>query len=148
MVLLFQAGDELYAVDTDCVEQVTPRLPFRRLPGAARGVVGLLDFRGEVLPVIDAVQMLADRSSSSSYSSRLILCKMAGNARLALLAESVLEAIEVPEEDLAEPGVASEDIPALGQVFHHDERLVQLMRVEELLTPEVRNSLGMEADAR
>jgi chemotaxis signal transduction protein len=51
--LLLQAGDVLCAVPVSQVRRIARALPVHPLPGAAAALLGLAEFSGEPLPVLD-----------------------------------------------------------------------------------------------
>lgn len=52
-VLAFLLAGGNYALDVAAVERVLPALEFRPLPNAPRGVAGVFDLAGRLVPVID-----------------------------------------------------------------------------------------------
>lgn len=49
----FIVGDVSYAVPTSCVREITTPAVVTELPHLPRGVIGVFDHRGQVVPVID-----------------------------------------------------------------------------------------------
>lgn len=49
----FIVGDVSYAVPTSCVREITTPAAVTELPHLPRGVIGVFDHRGQVVPVID-----------------------------------------------------------------------------------------------
>jgi purine-binding chemotaxis protein CheW len=49
----FIVGDVAYAVPTACVREITTPAPFTELPHLPRGVIGVFEHRGQVVPIID-----------------------------------------------------------------------------------------------
>lgn len=49
----FVVGDVAYAVPTSCVREITTPHPVTELPHLPRGVIGVFEHRGQVVPVID-----------------------------------------------------------------------------------------------
>jgi len=49
----FVVGDVAYAVPTACVREITTPAPFTELPHLPRGVIGVFEHRGQVVPIID-----------------------------------------------------------------------------------------------
>lgn len=56
--LLLPVGEDLYAVGLERVRIVVERPEVARLPGAAPAVLGVVNVRGEVLPVLDTAKAL------------------------------------------------------------------------------------------
>jgi purine-binding chemotaxis protein CheW len=49
----FVVGEVAYAVPTSCVREITTPASFTELPHLPRGVIGVFEHRGQVVPIID-----------------------------------------------------------------------------------------------
>ena len=59
--LLFSLGNDRYGLDTRRVVRVLPQLELKEIPQAPGWVAGLMNYRGQPVPVID-LAMLAHRA--------------------------------------------------------------------------------------
>lgn len=93
--LAFTIGEEEFALPLDAVEEVV-RVPEKLtpLPKAPAFVEGVMNFRGEVLPVIDQGRRFQDRASSGS--TRRIVVARTGNLRAGFIVDGVREVLRVP----------------------------------------------------
>ncbi len=73
LLLTFTVAGEPYALDVASVVELVPRVPLRAVPHAPAYLVGLLEYRGEVVPVIDLGLLLASTPSGERLSTRIIL---------------------------------------------------------------------------
>jgi len=65
-LLLFELQRESYAMCLDAVAGLFEAGPLRKVPGAPRGVLGLAEWRGRLLTVIDLPMLVGDRPCSRS----------------------------------------------------------------------------------
>jgi len=56
--LLLPVGEDWYALELDAVREVVPRPVVTPVPRAPAGVLGVLNLRGEVVPVLDTARLL------------------------------------------------------------------------------------------
>jgi purine-binding chemotaxis protein CheW len=56
--LLLPLGAELYALELTTVREVVPAPVITPLPGAAPALLGVINLRGEVVPVFDTARLL------------------------------------------------------------------------------------------
>lgn len=138
-ILRFQAGGQSFAVDTRRVVEVTPWVNLRPVPHAPSYLLGLVNFRGKVLPVIDLGSLLGSTPSRQRLSTRIIIVDTGGNdaehSLLGLLAERVCEIRKTSEEGASSRPLALPDAPYLGPVLEIEGELVQFLLVEHI-TPE------------
>jgi chemotaxis-related protein WspB len=90
LVLLLRVGDRRYALDARDVVEVVPGVPLAPAPDAPPGVVGLLQHRDGVAPVIDLPLLRDGTPAAALLSTRLILLQRsdAPGALVALRVES------------------------------------------------------------
>ncbi|WP_152054438.1 chemotaxis protein CheW [Tautonia marina] len=134
MILTFEAGGERYGVDVSLVEEVVPRVALRRLPYASSAVVGLLDYRGEVVPVVDLGRLVDALTCEGRFSTRVILFgAYQDGRRIGLAAERVSELAQVSSVDLTTLASPVQRVGYLGPVARIDGQLVQLIDPSRLL---------------
>lgn len=107
--LTFRMGDRLYALPAEEVSEVIRIPAIARLPQAPRGLMGLANLRGAVLPVASLRGLLGEGSETGSASRAVVLD---GASPVALAVDSVEALVSVeadrvetaPAEIAAEPG--------------------------------------------
>lgn len=142
LFLMFRIGADRYVIDAQQIEQVLPLMNAKAAPGAPAGVVGLINYRGEPVPLIDLSLLALGRPSAEAMSTRILLMRYPGEDgalhRLALCAERVVEAMHRDPAAFTATGVEA-GVPAyLGPVASDAEGLVQWVKAEALLTDEIR----------
>ncbi len=146
LFILFRIGEERYALEAARVIEVIPRLPLRPQPGTPDFVAGILNFRGELVPVLDLGTLTLGVPCPAQLSTRIILINYtlkSGIRRvLGLVAEAVTDAVmKKPHEFVA---VAVGQSPHLGGIALDDGGMVQCILPERLLPPEVERLLFEE----
>lgn len=136
---MFRLGEERYALHARQVLELLPAIPRRPLTGAPKGVVGLIDFRGDLAPVVDLCLLVLGRNARALYSSRIIMVRV-GNQVLGLLAEDVTRTQRFPPDAFQSPGLGV-TARFLGPVATDGGEMVQRVEPAELLTPEIEDAL-------
>ena len=145
LCLLFQLGDERYALRAAEVCEVLPALAVRPIAHAPRGIAGIVDYRGTSLPVIDLSQIVLSRPAEMRLSTRLIVVTLGVRAAeprlMGLIAERVTEVVRTAPADFETPGVTSAAAPYLEEVFRVGGGLVQRVNIGRLLPAPVQDAL-------
>jgi chemotaxis-related protein WspB len=141
LFLLFQAGDDAYALDARQVREVIPRVALRECPGAPSPVAGLFNYRGTVVPVLDFCLLLGRPPSRPRLSTRILLMPWSEPAHhrsrlLGLMVESLIKTMEAEEQVFSQAGLATEQAPFLGTIFCDGKRLIQRLIPDRLLSVE------------
>lgn len=141
-VLVFHIGPDRYGLPLADVTRVLPVVALKHIPLAPPFVAGLMDLYGEPVPVIDLSRLAGLTPAQIWFDTRIILLDYplaAGTAPLGLLAEHVTGIEALDPDALRDAGVRS--APFLGQVAGGEGGMLQLVRLEQLLTGEVRAQL-------
>ncbi|WP_320171461.1 chemotaxis protein CheW [Maridesulfovibrio sp.] len=149
LVLTFRIGNYLYGLEAVSVVEVVPPTICKELPRSPKFVKGLFNYRGKVTPVVDLSMLATDRSCRPLMSTRIIIVDLAdldpeagrGEKFLGLLAESITETLKVADKDFETSGLEIPDAPWLGKVARVNGVMLQLIRPDRLLTPELHKIL-------
>ena len=138
LFLLFQLDGHRYALDARDVVEILPLVTAKRTPHSPEGSVGLFNYRGRPVPLIDLSELVLGRPANARLSTRIILVERKGGGREAhlvgLLAEQATELMRCDEEALAIADASNTDTPYLGSVFFGKDGFVQRLDANALLS--------------
>ncbi|MCQ2575526.1 MAG: chemotaxis protein CheW [Treponema sp.] len=116
-LVTFQLGEELYGVDIMDVKEIVRLQNVRVIPNAPYYVEGIINLRGEIIPIIDLhkrfrIEALA--SDESDFEGGFIILNIEGN-KMGIIIDKVARVVTVKGEDVKEPpqmisGIGSEYI--------------------------------------
>ncbi len=140
--LLFRAGADHFAVPLVTVEEVLPQVELKSTPLAAPGVVGIMDWHGAAVPVVDLSVILTGAPVPDRLGSRILRIRYGagpgGEARyLGIRVEGATEVAAWEESDFQPPGVSVPEARWLGPVVATDRGLVQRVELAALLPANV-----------
>jgi chemotaxis-related protein WspB len=145
LFLIFQLGNDRYAVEVTQIIEVLPLVNVKQFPRAPAGVAGMFDYHGEPVPLIDLAELALGTPSRKWMSTRIVVVsdnrEPSVRRVLGLLAEQVTETVRRSEEDFRDAGVSVSDAPYLGPVTTHAGSIVQRIDVHNLLSGNVRDLL-------
>jgi purine-binding chemotaxis protein CheW len=90
----FIVGEVAYAVPTACVREITTPTPVTELPHLPRGVIGVFEHRGQVVPVIDLRTCFDVPAHAAEGRSQWIIVEV-GQHRVGLCVNRVTGVFEV-----------------------------------------------------
>lgn len=145
LFLLFQLGDDRYALQANAVVEVVPLLALKRLPHAPKGVAGVLNYRGRPVPAVDLCQLTAGHPASERLSTRIIIVNFRDqhgtNRLLGLVAERATQLVRKDATRFAQAGVAIGAAPYLGPILADGQGPIQWVYEQRLLSEPVCNLL-------
>ncbi|WP_250846875.1 chemotaxis protein CheW [Aquisphaera insulae] len=151
LLLTFRAAGSRYAVDVKRVVEVVPRVELRALPHAPGSLVGVFDYRGRVVPVVDLGLLFGGPRSADRLSTRVILvdarapeAEAAATARqrrlLGLIAEQVSDVSAVKPAQMISARMQLPQSPYLGPIVEIGQEMVQLVAAEHILEPPLQDA--------
>ena len=132
-LLVFRIADLACAVEVTAVREIAAPPRATRIPGAADAVDGLINIRGELVPLIDGPRLLGRPGRPSERA--MVLLRL-DDRTLGLVVDEVLDLFALPPEDLADrdalPGVDPRLVRAVGR---RGQMTFVLLDLEALLGP-------------
>ncbi|KRA42171.1 chemotaxis protein CheW [Devosia sp. Root635] len=98
-------ADELFAAPVEKVQEILDMRPIARLPQAPQTLLGMIDVRGQGIPVVDLRLTLGLPPAPDNANTRIIVLAIAGHdgeLRLGLRADRVFE-VTILDEDALDP---------------------------------------------
>ncbi|MEE9278169.1 MAG: chemotaxis protein CheW, partial [Dehalococcoidia bacterium] len=131
--IICKLADQDYGVRITEIREIIRMQAVTALPDAPAYVSGILDFRGEVIAVVDLRRRLGLPSAPHTEESRIVILDL-DDHKVGITVDAVTEVTTVPHdsisaEDSAVIGARSEDVQSIAKL---DDRLVILLRVESL----------------
>jgi len=123
-VLVLPLGEEHYAVPLESVQQIIPRPRVTRMPISDPAILGLLNVRGDIVPLFDAAVLLGTGARGATAFAVLVLTSQ-GPAALGV------EVMPSSSEIDAKPDTPSPTAERL--VYPAGDRLVTLLAIEDVL---------------
>ena len=128
-VLVLEVEGERWALPAADVREIVRAVAVARLPGAPRAVDGVIDVRGELVPVLDLRGRLGLPARAVHPDEHLVIAD-AGGRTVAIRVDSAVELATVDDASLADPRAAvpsAEHVSAVarlpeGMVLIHDLR--------------------------
>lgn len=101
----FNLGDERYAVDVAFVEEIQPLKELTLIPCTPDFVIGAVNIRGGILPVIDVKKFFGIPEAGVVDFNKVLVIHV-GDMHLGMLADTVEEVLDLADEDI-EPQLAT-----------------------------------------
>jgi purine-binding chemotaxis protein CheW len=135
--LVFRLGDEEYGLPIGAVEEVA-RVPAKisRVPNTPKFLEGVVNLRGEVIPVVDQRKRFQMPVFDGMTERRLVVVRTERHIA-GLVVDSVSEVLRASVDDMdAAPDLTGESTKLVMGVInlHNQQRIVMLLDPSELLT--------------
>ena len=130
----FKIGEEEFGVDILKVQEINRMLDITRVPNAPSHIVGVINLRGKVIPVVDLRLRFGMTKKEYDKNTRIVVMELGGKI-VGFVVDAVSEVLRIPRSVTEPPpSVAMTEsadyITAVGKL---DDRLLTLLDLEKVL---------------
>jgi purine-binding chemotaxis protein CheW len=139
----FKLGDEVYGVNILQVKTIERMMPITRVPKTPPFVEGVINLRGEIVPVIDLKKRFDLPHTETTENTRIIIVTVE-DITVGMIVDSATEVIQLSKDDI-EPapdmagGIDSSFLDGVGKL---DDKLIILLNMSKILKPQELDQLS------
>lgn len=140
--VVFQLAGNHYAIASRYIQQVDIPAAITKVPQTPDFLLGVTNVRGTIVPVVDLRRRFGLQPIEITPRSRLLVIHLESRV-VGLLVDSAREFIRIEEDNILLPAenMRGPGIEYLQGIFPQENRLILILDVEHLLTPEQKNKL-------
>ena len=132
-LVAFVVGSEEFAVPILSIQEIIKPLEYTRVPCVPNYVLGVFNMRGCVVPLINLRLKFGLPYEKPTEDTRYIVIKNQ-EERAGFIIDRLTEAVRIKESDIdPTPETISQDENLIYGVGKRDDRLITILRPEELL---------------
>lgn len=133
--VVFKLENEEYGIDILKVKEIKEMLRITRVPKSPSFVRGVVNLRGEVIPVIDLRKKFNLQTSSDSETTRIIIV-VVDEITVGLIIDASSEVLEIDKELIEEPPstIGSIDHSFIHGIGKVGERLIILLDASKIIS--------------
>lgn len=141
-VVSFRLHDEEYAIEITKVKEIILVEGVTRVPQMPAFIEGIINLRGNVIPVLDLRKRFELPGAALSEQSRIVVTRMESRI-VGLIVDSVSQVMKIPKSKIQPPpqtiaGLAGEYLVGIGKM---DDRMILLLDIEKILSSGEKTSL-------
>lgn len=104
-VIVFRVADNLFGVDVEKIREVIEPTRITRVPLVSRAILGAINVRGLIVPVIDMCRRLYECEIAPGKTTRIFICEARGGAEIFLIGgmvDAVVTVSDLTDTDIIE----------------------------------------------
>lgn len=137
LYLLSVHEGERYLIPSEDVAEVTPYVIPRKVTTAPEYVVGMIDYRGETLPLIDICFLLSGTPCQVVLCSRILIGVVKSPegkmVKVGWLFDGVTETVRIADDQFKAAPLHLEQAPYLGNVATDEKGIMQRVIIQHIL---------------
>ncbi len=132
--VIFRMGNEEYGIDIQKITTIEKVFNITRVPQAPESIKGVVNLRGEIVPVVELSKKLKMEHSEITEDTRIIIFKI-DDISVGFVVDEVLEVLTILPEHIENINQVSSDVSldyiyGIGKV---KERIVTLLNLDKLI---------------
>ena len=145
LVSFFLLNDIEYGIDILTVHEILTMRDITRLPNVPSFIKGVINLRGNVIPVVDVRERFNFPKGDITDLTRIIVVETNGKL-VGLIVDNVHQVVRLPLNNIDSPtgffqGVSDEFLSGVGRL---KDRLIIILNLNNILFPESKLILDME----
>lgn len=146
-LVVFRLADEFYGLDIGTVQEIITWQPVTRVPRTPAFVEGIINLRGNVIPVVDLRKRFELKQAQVADQTRIVVVEI-GSLVVGLVVDGVSEVLRVQAGQIEPPSavIAGIDAEFIRGVAKTHNRLIILLNADRLLVEKEKALLADEME--
>ena len=143
LYILFNLGFERFAVSTSRVTEVIPLVEVTPVPTTPDYICGVLNYRGETIPVVDTNYLLYRQNYNKRICTRILILESTaheGTNHVGLIAEKVNRTITISTDKINKHTLTKNSSVYLGKTVGDELGEIQIIDLDKLVTDALNDS--------
>ena len=126
---------EQYGIDISYIDNIVRLQKITRVPHAQPYFLGIINLRGEVVPVLSLRRKFELPDKEYTNATRILILKVEGNAKIGILVDEVREVVTLTEDAIEQITTENGDTRTyLTEVGKYNDTLISQLNIGALIT--------------
>ncbi|MEE8372747.1 MAG: chemotaxis protein CheW [Dehalococcoidia bacterium] len=142
-LVIFDLAAESYGVDINAVQGIIRMQTITKVPRTPEFVEGVINLRGEVIPVVDRRTRFGLTVTEETNDVRIVVVYIGGQ-QVGLVVDAVTEVLRISADSIEPPSsvITSADSAYLLGIAKLEDRLITILDLEQALSEAEKNTLA------
>ncbi|MCI8510031.1 MAG: chemotaxis protein CheW [Lachnospiraceae bacterium] len=131
--IVVKLDNEQYGIDISFIDNIVRMQQITRVPMAQSYFAGVINLRGEIIPVMSLRRKFELEDKEYTNSTRIIIVKPESNAKIGILVDEVREVVTLEEENIEKTVYDEQGLNLLG-VGKYKETLISLLNIQGIIS--------------
>lgn len=128
--IVVKIGSEQYGIDIRYIDNIVRMQKITRVPKAQHHFKGIINLRGEIVPVMSIRLKMGLEDDQLTNASRIIILKPEEKGMLGVIVDEVKEVVTLATEEIEKTGKKGSFINGVGK---HGEELISLFDISAIV---------------
>ena len=130
--IVVKLDNEQYGIDITFIDNIVRLQQITRVPKAQSYFEGVINLRGEIIPVMNLRSKFDLEEMDYTNSTRIIIVKPESNAKIGILVDEVREVVTLEDGNIEKVDYDEQGTNLLG-VGKYNETLISLLNIQGII---------------
>lgn len=135
--IVVKLGDERYGIDISYVDNILRMTRMTRVPKVAPYIKGVINLRGEVVPVMSASIKMGLEPAEDTHSTRIIILKFEQQGCIGIIVDEVNEVVTLDTDTIDKVPYEVKDENFIQGVGKAGDGLISILDLNALINEQV-----------
>ncbi len=133
--IVVKIGSEQYGLDIRYIDNIVRMMTITRVPKAQPYFKGIINLRGEVVPVMSIRLKMQLKDDEFTDASRIIILKIEEQGTIGIIVDEVKEVVELSADEIERPAQNSKNAKNsfISGIGKHNDELVSLFDINAVV---------------
>ena len=136
--IVIKIDNEQYGIDIKYIDNIVRMQKITRVPKAQRYFKGVINLRGEVIPVMDLRVKFDMEEMKETKDTRIIILKLDKQSTVGIIVDAVREVVSLKETDMEKVAANAADSRTqyISVIGKHENELISIINIISLVSEE------------
>lgn len=142
--IVVRLGSEQYGIDIKYIDNIVRMTSITRIPSAQRYFKGVINLRGEIIPVMSIRLKFDLEPDEYTNSTRIIIIKPETQSAIGIIVDEVKEVVTLKSSSIEKPTAASSNdigVQYLSGIGKHNEGLITLLNISNVINEKEKETI-------
>lgn len=133
--IVVQIGSEKYGIDIGYVDNIVRLQKITRVPKAQAYFKGIINLRGEIVPVMSIRTKMGLEDDVFTNASRIIILKIEERGALGIIVDEVNEVVTLSEDEIDKTSMSSKNVKEnfINGIGKNGDQLISLFEINAII---------------
>ena len=136
--IVIKIDNEQYGIDIKYIDNIVRMQKITRVPKVQRYFKGVINLRGEVIPVMDLRVKFDMEEMKETKDTRIIILKLDKQSTVGIIVDAVREVVSLKETDMEKVATNAADSRTqyISVIGKHENELISIINIISLVSEE------------
>ena len=133
--IVVKIGSEQYGIDISYIDNIVRMQKITRVPKAQRHFKGIINLRGEIVPVMSIRRKMGLEDDVFTNSTRIIILKLEEKGAIGVIVDEVCEVVTLSVEEIDKSTIKSNTVKDnfINGIGKNGEQLISLFEISAIV---------------